>query len=105
MPQVIPQSPVFGRLFPALHPTCSKLNASTNITLNLTISLYDQFSNEETEAQGGRTTGPGPYNGHEEALDPHVRPRGALRHLFLLEPSPYSKAPPQGFLLVHLTSG
>lgn len=73
MPQVIPQSPVFGSLFTALpHPTCSKLNASTNITLNLTISLYDQFSDEETEAQGGRTTGPGPYNRHEEALDPRV---------------------------------
>lgn len=73
MPQVIPQSPVFGSLFTALpYPTCSKLNASTNITLNLTISLYDQFSDEETEAQGGRMTGPGPYNRHEEALHPCV---------------------------------
>lgn len=31
--------------------------------------------------------------------------RGASPHLFLLEPTPSSKAPPQGFLLVHLTSG
>lgn len=88
MPRVISPSPVLSCLFTSLpQPTGSKPHVSASIILNLTMSLHDQFSKERTEAQGGETTGPGPYNRHM-GCGPSCLTIETSAHPFLPEPNP-----------------